>query len=147
MKWVRVGFAVFVTIAFAVFATYLVLNADTKNQTEWQHWVYIFGSVEAIAFDEDERWLRVRRGSFELLCNFGSASVQVACAGERIAVYRGAGGAVHALEDRCAHRQVPLSMGVVEGDGLRCCYHGWARTGPQPRGLPSGPRRPSRAAV
>jgi hypothetical protein len=50
MKWVRVGFAVFVTIAFAVFATYLVVNADTKNQTEWQHWVYIFGSVEAIAF-------------------------------------------------------------------------------------------------
>jgi phenylpropionate dioxygenase-like ring-hydroxylating dioxygenase large terminal subunit len=44
-------------------------------------------------------------------------------AGERIAVYRGAGGTVYALEDRCAHRQVPLSMGVVEGDTLRCCYH------------------------
>lgn len=50
-------------------------------------------------------------------------------AGERIAVYRGATGAVHALEDRCAHRQVPLSMGVVEGDTLRCCYHAWAYRG------------------
>src|SRR5262245_61997154 len=47
-------------------------------------------------------------------------------AGERIALYRGASGAVYALADRCAHRQVPLSMGVVEGDALRCCYHAWA---------------------
>ncbi|MFR9799548.1 Rieske 2Fe-2S domain-containing protein [Streptomyces sp. MS06] len=50
-------------------------------------------------------------------------------AGQRIAVYRGRGGTVHALEDRCAHRQVPLSMGVVEGDVLRCCYHAWAYRG------------------
>lgn len=28
-----------------------------------------------------------------------------AFAGERIALYRGRSGAVHALEDRCAHRQ------------------------------------------
>jgi renierapurpurin 18,18'-hydroxylase len=50
-------------------------------------------------------------------------------AGERIALYRGQSGAVYALEDRCAHRQVPLSMGVVEGDVLRCCYHAWAYRG------------------
>jgi len=50
-------------------------------------------------------------------------------AGQRIALYRGASGAVYALEDRCAHRQVPLSMGVVEGDTLRCCYHAWAYRG------------------
>jgi phenylpropionate dioxygenase-like ring-hydroxylating dioxygenase large terminal subunit len=50
-------------------------------------------------------------------------------AGERIALFRGESGAVYALEDRCAHRQVPLSMGVVEGDTLRCCYHAWAYRG------------------
>jgi phenylpropionate dioxygenase-like ring-hydroxylating dioxygenase large terminal subunit len=50
-------------------------------------------------------------------------------AGERIALYRGESGGVHALEDRCAHRQVPLSMGLVEGDTLRCCYHAWAYRG------------------
>ncbi|MFB4426842.1 Rieske 2Fe-2S domain-containing protein [Streptomyces sp. QL37] len=55
--------------------------------------------------------------------------VATAFAGERIALYRGASGAVHALEDRCAHRQVPLSMGVVEGETLRCCYHAWAYRG------------------
>ena len=36
------------------------------------------------------------------------------------------GGAVFALEDRCAHRQVPLSQGLLEGDTIRCGYHGWA---------------------
>ncbi|MEU4485718.1 aromatic ring-hydroxylating dioxygenase subunit alpha [Streptomyces purpurascens] len=55
--------------------------------------------------------------------------VATAFAGERIALYRGESGTVHALEDRCAHRQVPLSMGVVEGDTLRCCYHAWAYRG------------------
>lgn len=35
-------------------------------------------------------------------------------------------GVVFALEDRCAHRQVPLSHGVVKGCTVRCGYHGWA---------------------
>ncbi|MBN0042793.1 aromatic ring-hydroxylating dioxygenase subunit alpha [Streptomyces actuosus] len=59
----------------------------------------------------------------------GGRVIAAAFAGERIALYRGRSGAVHALEDRCAHRQVPLSMGVVEGDTLRCCYHAWAYRG------------------
>ncbi len=46
--------------------------------------------------------------------------------GEPVVLYRGASGKVFALEDRCAHRQVPLSVGVVEGDVLKCGYHGWA---------------------
>jgi len=69
-------------------------------------------------------------------------------AGERIALYRGESGAVYALEDRCAHRQVPLSMGVVEGDVLRCCYHAWAYRGngriSQIPYLPKGVARPPR---
>ncbi|MFI6554059.1 Rieske 2Fe-2S domain-containing protein [Streptomyces griseus] len=55
--------------------------------------------------------------------------VATAFAGERIALFRSRSGAVHALEDRCAHRQVPLSMGVVDGETLRCCYHAWAYRG------------------
>jgi renierapurpurin 18,18'-hydroxylase len=69
-------------------------------------------------------------------------------AGERIALYRGQSGTVYALEDRCAHRQVPLSMGVVEGDVLRCCYHAWAYRGDgrisQIPYLPKGAARPPR---
>ncbi|WP_406064729.1 aromatic ring-hydroxylating dioxygenase subunit alpha [Streptomyces sp. NBC_01077] len=69
-------------------------------------------------------------------------------AGRRIALYRGAGGTVYALEDRCAHRQVPLSLGVVEGEVLRCCYHAWAYRGngriSQIPYLPKGAERPPR---
>jgi phenylpropionate dioxygenase-like ring-hydroxylating dioxygenase large terminal subunit len=69
-------------------------------------------------------------------------------AGERIALYRGESGVLYALEDRCAHRQVPLSLGVVEGDALRCCYHAWAYRGNgriyQIPYLPKGAARPPR---
>jgi phenylpropionate dioxygenase-like ring-hydroxylating dioxygenase large terminal subunit len=46
-------------------------------------------------------------------------------AGDSIALARAETGRVFALEDRCAHRQVPLSLGVLEGEQLRCGYHGW----------------------
>ncbi|MGI4985541.1 MAG: Rieske 2Fe-2S domain-containing protein [Janthinobacterium lividum] len=46
-------------------------------------------------------------------------------AGDPIVLVRTATGKVFALEDRCAHRQVPLNAGVVEGETIRCCYHGW----------------------
>jgi phenylpropionate dioxygenase-like ring-hydroxylating dioxygenase large terminal subunit len=46
-------------------------------------------------------------------------------AGEPIVLVRPKDGPVFALEDRCAHRQVPLHAGVVDGCSLRCCYHGW----------------------
>jgi phenylpropionate dioxygenase-like ring-hydroxylating dioxygenase large terminal subunit len=46
-------------------------------------------------------------------------------AGQPIVIVRTESGAVFALEDRCAHRQVPLHAGVVDGESIRCCYHGW----------------------
>ncbi len=42
-----------------------------------------------------------------------------------IVLFRDRLNAVHALEDRCAHRGVPLSAGWQEGDSIRCRYHGW----------------------
>jgi phenylpropionate dioxygenase-like ring-hydroxylating dioxygenase large terminal subunit len=41
-----------------------------------------------------------------------------------IALYRTADGELVALEDRCCHRFAPLSLGRLEGDDLRCMYHG-----------------------
>ena len=44
--------------------------------------------------------------------------------GEPIVLYRKADGAVVAMEDRCPHRHAPLSLGRIEGDDLKCMYHG-----------------------
>jgi phenylpropionate dioxygenase-like ring-hydroxylating dioxygenase large terminal subunit len=43
---------------------------------------------------------------------------------EPIALYRRSDGGAVAVEDRCSHRHAPLSVGRVEGDNLRCMYHG-----------------------
>jgi phenylpropionate dioxygenase-like ring-hydroxylating dioxygenase large terminal subunit len=45
-------------------------------------------------------------------------------AGEPIVMFRTAGGALAALEDRCCHRGLPLAFGAVIGETLRCGYHG-----------------------
>ena len=52
-------------------------------------------------------------------------TLAVAFAGEPIAIARTETGAVFALEDRCAHRQLPLHLGVVRGEQIQCSYHGW----------------------
>lgn len=44
--------------------------------------------------------------------------------GEDVVLFRAPDGRAVALEDRCPHRGVPLSMGEPEGGGLRCRYHG-----------------------
>ena len=44
---------------------------------------------------------------------------------EDITLYRGEGGTPHVLAFRCAHRGTQLSTGRVEGDCIRCLYHGW----------------------
>ena len=45
--------------------------------------------------------------------------------GTSVALYRDAEGELHAVENRCAHRQVKLSHGQVRGCELACAYHGW----------------------
>lgn len=42
-----------------------------------------------------------------------------------LAVYRDGRGGVGALEDRCCHRGVKLSLGRVTDGHLACGYHGW----------------------
>lgn len=46
-------------------------------------------------------------------------------AGENFTLYRGEGGIPHVIHFRCAHRGTQLSVGWVEGDCIRCRYHGW----------------------
>ena len=44
--------------------------------------------------------------------------------GEPVVLYRRADGRPAALEDRCCHRQAPLSKGRLLGDIVQCPYHG-----------------------
>lgn len=71
---------------------------------------------------------RVRRGWYAL-CFSGelarASHLTRALFGCPVVVFRGEDGAVGALEDRCPHRNVPLSAGRVVEGGLACSYHGW----------------------
>src|SRR6266852_4953754 len=44
---------------------------------------------------------------------------------EDFTFYRGESGRPHLVDFRCAHRGTQLSTGWVEGDCIRCLYHGW----------------------
>jgi 5,5'-dehydrodivanillate O-demethylase oxygenase subunit len=51
--------------------------------------------------------------------------------GEELVLYRGTSGAPALMQLRCAHRSLALDFGRIEGDSIRCAYHGWLydRTG------------------
>lgn len=44
--------------------------------------------------------------------------------GRAMVLFKIPGGQFAALEDRCCHKELPLSMGSIEDKGLRCGYHG-----------------------
>src|SRR5919108_910135 len=48
---------------------------------------------------------------------------------ERFTLYRGESGTPHLVDFRCPHRGTQLSAGWVEGDSIRCMYHGWLFNG------------------
>lgn len=68
--------------------------------------------------------------------------------GQQILLYRTSGGDIVALENRCAHRHVPLSAGHLVGDQVECAYHGlrYNRDGICTR-VPSQERVPGKARV
>src|SRR5262245_59618302 len=49
--------------------------------------------------------------------------------GEEFTLYRGEDGTPHVVDFRSAHRGAQLSTGWVEGDCMRCRYHGWKYDG------------------
>jgi 5,5'-dehydrodivanillate O-demethylase len=66
-------------------------------------------------------WQPVYRGK-DLLPGYAKP---IKIMGEQFTLYRGESGAPQVLAFRCAHRGTQLSAGWVEGDCIRCVYHGW----------------------
>ena len=48
---------------------------------------------------------------------------------EPLVLYRRLDGTVVAMRDACPHRLLPLSMGLLDGDNIRCLYHGFVFDG------------------
>ncbi len=56
----------------------------------------------------------------------GRSPLSLTVAGERLVLFRGEGGAVGGLLDRCPHRGARLSPGTITAEGcLACPFHGW----------------------
>ncbi len=62
------------------------------------------GDADAIEFDEQERWLRVRRGRFELIANFAHERRRVGCTGASV--------------ELATHGQPTITDGTVELEPL-----------------------------
>lgn len=62
--------------------------------------------------------------------------------------FRDESGAISALEDRCCHREMPLSLGWMESGTVRCGYHGLRFDGAgKCVEIPGQPNIPPRARV
>lgn len=45
--------------------------------------------------------------------------------GEDLVAFRDKSGQIGVLHRHCAHRGASLEFGVIQENGIRCCYHGW----------------------
>jgi 5,5'-dehydrodivanillate O-demethylase len=57
------------------------------------------------------------------------AAIPLRILGEDLTLYRGASGTAHLVGGRCAHRLTLLHTGWVQGERIRCAYHGWTYDG------------------
>jgi len=67
-------------------------------------------------------WLDI--GPVEQLPALGARTLPVQ-GGQEIAIFRTANGDVHALVNRCPHKQGPLSEGIVHDTTVTCPLHNW----------------------
>jgi phenylpropionate dioxygenase-like ring-hydroxylating dioxygenase large terminal subunit len=66
---------------------------------------------------------------FWYACEFSSQITnkpkRVSLLNQEFVMYRNSRGEVLAFKDQCPHRGAAISLGWVEGDSIRCPYHGW----------------------
>lgn len=61
--------------------------------------------------------------------DFGDDLREITIVGQNMVMFRASTGGIIALEDRCPHRQLPLSKGKRIGDTIQCGYHGMTFNG------------------
>ena len=66
-------------------------------------------------------WIAVHRS--EDLAKTEAKPVRIM--GETYALYRGDSGTAQVIAYQCPHRWAPMHLGWIEGDDIRCVYHGW----------------------
>ena len=66
-------------------------------------------------------WMAVHRGQDLAV---GQAK-PIRIMGEDFTLYRGRSGRAQVIDYRCPHRGAQMHLGWVEGDDIRCVYHGW----------------------
>ena len=81
------------------------------------------------AEDERAQWLQTfgLRNQWYVVAasaEIGEKPVGMKRLGESLVLWRDGDGAVHAVEDRCPHRGVALSIGEVHDGAITCAYHG-----------------------
>lgn len=54
----------------------------------------------------------------------GDVPLRVRALGEDLVAFRDKSGRIGVLHLHCSHRNASLEYGIIEGKGLRCCYHG-----------------------
>ena len=95
-------------------------------------------------------WLPV-----EVSVNVGGGSnrgvnnpIRVTVLGEHLILFRDSRGKPHLMGEHCSHRGTSLAYGRVEGDCIRCLYHGWLYDGDgevvEMPGEPPGSRFPEK---
>jgi phthalate 4,5-dioxygenase len=55
----------------------------------------------------------------------GAGPVPVRLLGENYVAFRAEDGRIGFLDELCPHRRASLVLGRLEGNGIRCVYHGW----------------------
>lgn len=88
-----------------------------RSGQDWSRWP----TYEAVASGLPNYWYPVQWAA-----EVGSKPQAIRLCGRNLVLLRDQAGKPRSLEDRCAHRGVPLSKGTVEFPGtLSCPYHGW----------------------
>lgn len=58
------------------------------------------------------------------VCELGTLPLRVRALGEDLVAFRDGNGDIGVLHLHCCHRNTSLEYGVIEQQGIRCCYHG-----------------------